>query len=221
MRRKRPRPAPRLRSRLSCRTPRLRQSSSEKRRSPVARGKACARTSRTRSPCRAGPPATPQRRRRDRRRAQSARPRRAPRAIACQRWQPGGQAVVRRDLDPKQRPTILVVHVIVAHPGPNAPVLHAPALSHDVLAGVGPHVIVDVEDGGAVVAAGRGDEACRHPGVERRATVGLLEQPPQELAHATGVGTRSARSSAGPVGVASRRTPSTTNCLIASTQITA
>ena len=62
---------------------------------------------------------------------------------------------MRRDVDAKERPSVLVVHIIVGDSRPNALVLHPPATADDALAGVRPHVIVDIVDAAPVVGAGR------------------------------------------------------------------
>ena len=75
---------------------------------------------------------------------------------------------MRGDVDPEERPTIGIVDVVVADARSHAPILHAPALPDDVLAGVGAEMVVDVEDAGlfrrllAIVV----EVAAEHPEVE-------------------------------------------------------
>ena len=102
------------------------------------------------------------------------------------RQEPVGQVIVRRDRHTKHRQPILVMNVVVARARDDAPILHPPSLSNDVLAGIWPQVVVDVKHRVAFVVCRVRDQPFGHARLEHRATIGLIEQTIEQLAYAAG-----------------------------------
>jgi hypothetical protein len=99
------------------------------------------------------------------------------------RREPLGERAVRCDVDAEERPTVLIVHVIVSDSRANALVLHAPAATDDALAGVRPQVIVDVVDAAVVVACRRAQVHDEHRDVKPRGAE-LVGEVRHHLTHA-------------------------------------